>query len=105
MVGGRHEGGPKNRRGEAFASPRLSSLFLCLFEISQVRRWLILAGRHQHAVRAEEIIVAAENDLGVVLTTIVLGPIGVRVWVANVSFIYRPRPCQGMVDYGDFIVK
>src|ERR1017187_6481815 len=45
-----------------------------VFEISQIRRWLILAGRHQLPITAQEIGVLAEHHVIVVLGAEELGP-------------------------------
>src|SRR5438105_2347705 len=45
-----------------------------LVEISQIRRRLILFDRHQEAVRAEEIVLLADNNVDVVLDADVFPP-------------------------------
>src|SRR3989442_1496074 len=75
-----------------------------LLEISQVRRRLVLAGRHQHVIAAQEINLLADGDQRAALGTIGLVPVGARTWVAHISFVHGPRPGQGMVDHGDFVM-
>src|ERR1700732_5367594 len=73
---------PKGARAEPFAPdcsnralPRLPErLLLRPLEIARVRRRLVLARRHQVAVRTDEIGLAADDDVLVVLVAIVLGP-------------------------------
>ena len=48
-------------------------------EIAQVRRRLVLLGRHQIAVAADEIVLLADHDVVVVLGAVVLVPVGLAV--------------------------
>jgi hypothetical protein len=68
---------------------------LRVLEISQIRRRLVLLGRHQEAIGAQEIVFFANHDLRVVLGAIRFGPVRTRIRVAPVSFVHRPGPRQG----------
>src|SRR6267154_1220830 len=85
------------------ASPRVSvaSLLRLLFEIAIVRRGLVLARRHQIAVRTYKIGLAADDDVLVVLVAIVLGPC--RIALPFVAARHRPGPREGVIDQRDFI--
>src|SRR5258708_23422567 len=54
-----------------------------LIEVSQIRRRLVLAGRHQQAIRAHEIVFLADGELLVVLAAIIFGPVRTRVLVPH----------------------
>src|SRR5580692_6271522 len=75
--------------------PRLS-------EISQIRRRLILAGRHQIAVAAQEIVFLTNDDVIVVFRAVVLVP--PIIGDAQIRLGYRPRPGECMVDDRDLVV-
>jgi hypothetical protein len=51
-----------------------SSSLLWLLEVPQIRRRLVLTGRHQHAVAAHEIGVLANRDFCCILRTVKLAP-------------------------------
>src|SRR6202034_2761960 len=80
-------------------------LVLCgslrLLEIARVRRRLVLARRHQIAVGAEQVGLAADDDVLVVLMAIVLAP--GRVALALVAARDRPWPRQGVIDQRDLV--
>src|SRR5262249_49664838 len=80
-------------------APRPS--LLCLLEVAQVRRGLVPPGRHQQPVRAEEIVFLTEDDLVVAFRAVVLAPDRMRIRVASIGLVDRPRPRQGMVDHRD----
>src|ERR1700736_1081437 len=73
-------------------------------EISQIGRRLILLGRHQNPVAAEEIVFLAEDDLAVALGDVILRPVRARVLAAHVFLVDRPRARQGVVDGGELVV-
>src|SRR5215467_3269915 len=85
---------------------RVSSSLPGLVEISQIWRRLILFDRHQEAVRAEEIILLADNNVDVVLDADVFPPpdrsLGCN---ATVVFDHGPGTCESIVDHGDFVVQ
>jgi hypothetical protein len=83
----------------------MNAIFPRPVEIFQIRWRLVLARGHQRAIRAQEVVVFTEDDLGVVLAAIILGPVRTRIWIPDVSFVHGPRPRKGVVDYGDFITK
>ena len=58
--------------GRASRPPRL-------IEVFQVGRSLALAGRHQEALGAEEVIVTADNDMRVILPADPFAPFRLRV--------------------------
>src|SRR5580700_11699500 len=62
------------------------------FEIPQIRRRLVLLGGHQKPFPAEEIVLLADHDLGVVFDRVELHPVGTRVRVVHVSLVDGPRP-------------
>src|SRR5262249_34368969 len=76
---------------------------LRLLEITQIRRRLVLAGRHEQAVGAEHVILPADADMRIVLGTDFLDPIVVRIGVPGIFLLHAPWPGQRMVDGGDFV--
>ena len=66
------------------ARPRTASL-LHLSEIFQIRRLLVLLGRHQQAVTADEVIVVLDLDMRVVLGADRLQPIRPGIGIARVA--------------------
>jgi hypothetical protein len=74
-------------------------------EDRQIRRRLILAGRHQAAVGAQVVVFIADFDLRVVLRANMLDPGGMRIRVAHIFLVHGPRSRQGMIDHGNFVVK
>ena len=52
------------------------SSLLLLFEISRIRRRLILAGRHQQSIAAQIVVFAADHDLPIIFITNEFGPLG-----------------------------
>src|SRR5712671_286107 len=93
----------------AAANPQLCRrlLLLSLFEISQIRRRLVFADWHQHAVTAHEIAFLADGNHGVahVFGTADFPPAKTRIGVAYILFVYRPRSCQSIVGDRDYVVK
>ena len=80
-------------------------LLLRRLEITQIGRCLILLGRHQEPIPALEIVFLADDDLGVVLGIIKLGPFRTQIRIVHVSFVHSPRLRQSMVDRCDFVMK
>jgi hypothetical protein len=76
---------------------------LRLLEISQVGRRLVLPGGHQKAVCTQEIIILADDDVIVVLGTIVFHEDIIAV--ATVVFGHHPRPRQRVVDHRELVVQ
>src|SRR5580704_4495313 len=80
-------------------SKRRPSL-LRLLEISQIRRQLVLLGGHQEAVRAQQIVFRADEDVVVAVLAPGFGPLHRLFGKAHVLPVGGPRPRQGMVDHG-----
>src|SRR5437660_5060676 len=80
-------------------------LFSRWFEISQIRRRLVLLGRHQEAICAQHIVLLADFDVIVVLGAVDLAPVRPRIWLAAIALGHRPRTRQRMVEHRDFVVK
>src|SRR5215510_9205046 len=76
-----------------------------LVEIAQIGRRLVLPGRHQVAVRAQKIVLAADDDVQIALGTDGLAPDRLRILVTTVALVHRPRTDQGMVDDGNVITQ
>src|SRR5260370_15819563 len=74
---------------------------LRLVEVPQLRRRLILSGRHEGPVRALEEALAANEDVLVVLAAMILDPD--RIAVALVAPGHRPGARQGVVVHGDLV--
>src|SRR5215469_2618332 len=74
-----------------------------LLEIPQVRGGLLLAGRHQVAVDADEIAFLLEEHIVVLGAAIGLGP--ERLLLAIVVADDRPGPRIGVIDGGDLVVQ
>src|SRR5215470_2344787 len=70
-------------------------------EISQIGRRLILLGRHQEAVGAEEVPLPANLDMGVALGADALAPDRARILHAAIFFDRRPRTRERIVERGD----
>src|SRR6266849_3980014 len=86
--------------------PRFRSSLSRLFEIPQIGRRLILAGRHQHSVAAQIVVFASDHDLPVIFIADEFWPLGgLQIGIADISFVDGPRPRQGIVDYRDFVMK
>src|SRR5579883_2278805 len=75
---------------------------IVLLEIAQIGRRLVLLGRHQVAVAAEEIVLLADADMIIALAADHVGkPDRFVADHAPVGLIDDPRPGQRMVDGGD----
>src|SRR5580704_1381867 len=74
-------------------------------EISQIWRRLVLADRHQQPVGTREVILPADDDHRVVLSAVKLDPVRTRIAIVHIFFVHGPRPRQGMVDDGYFVMK
>jgi hypothetical protein len=92
-------------RGHDESGLRGFALLLRLFEISQIRRRLVLLGGHQVAVSAEEIALLADFDITVALGTDFLDPF--RPFDRHTSICLGDRPWtrQRVVDRGDLVVE
>src|SRR5260370_8222962 len=86
------------------SAPARSSL-LRLLEISQIRRRLILLGRHQESFRAQEVIFLADDDLGVALGARGSAPVRISLRAAPKCLVDAPGPRQGLVAHGAFVTK
>jgi hypothetical protein len=75
-------------------------------EVSQIRRWLVLLGRHEKTVPAQKIDFIANCDMHVVFSAHALAP-PQRLPGRPTAVILddRPRMGQRMVDRGDFVVQ
>src|SRR6266853_5495014 len=91
------------RQGEGMVAGEPQLSLSRLLEIAQIGRHLILAGRHQVAVAAEEIVLLADNDVIVVLGALVILP--QHLAFAAIGLGHGPGPRQRMVDRGDFVMK
>src|ERR1700730_3324324 len=80
-------------------------LVLLLFEIPGVRRGLVLAGRHQEPVGAQEIAIVADLDRGVVARESFLEPDRLRIGIALIGSILGPWLRQRMIVGRDVVVK
>src|SRR5882724_5536990 len=76
---------------------------LLLLELAQVRRRLILAGRHQEAVGAEEILLLADLHLVLVLAADGLEP--GRFPLPVIGPRHRPRARERIIDHGDVVAQ
>src|SRR5260370_36695243 len=79
-------------------SRRNLRLLLRLFEISQIRRRLVFADWHQHAVSAHEIAVPADSDQRAVHAFGTAGfvPSRTRLGVVHIFFVHGPRSREGV---------
>src|ERR1700722_174209 len=80
-------------------------LVLLLFEIPRVRRRLILAGRHQEPVRAQEIRIIADLHHGVIARAGFLEPDRLRIGIALIGSILGPWLRQRMIVGRDVVVQ
>src|SRR5262247_1376753 len=79
---------------------RLASL-PALLEIAQVRRRLILARRHQQAVRAQHVVLLADSDVRIAFGADVLEPD--EVALAAILLDHRPGARERIVDGRDLV--
>src|SRR5215510_7317575 len=70
-------------------------------EISKIRRRLIFLRRHQDAVGAQHVALAADLDMGVVLGADALAPDRARVLRAAIFLGRAPWARERVVDGGD----
>src|SRR5437660_8083157 len=75
---------------------------LLLSEIRQVRRRLVLAGRHQLAVGADVIILFADANMRIIFRACFRVPGGLRVWIAVDLLFLDVGPGERIVDDGHF---
>src|SRR6516225_1281676 len=98
----RQEARPPQDEGRRCCGP---SLPLRLLEVTQVGRWLVLAGRHEKSVCAEIVIVAADADMRIVLGAGELQPHRLLRLGTGVVTHDRPRPRQRMVGHRDLVMQ
>ncbi len=79
--------------------------FLRLLEIPQIRRRLVLPGGHQQAVRAQVVVLLADDDIHVALGAENLAPVRTRIRVAPKGLVDAPGPRQGVVEHGDLVMQ
>src|SRR6266446_8069405 len=89
------------RQGEGMVAGEPQLSLSRLLEIAQIGRRLILAGRHQVAVATHEIVLLADDDVIVVLGTIVLVPAFVRD--ALIVLGHGPRLRERVIDDRDLV--
>src|SRR5258705_11721576 len=89
---------PTLRRRRSASLPRR-------IEITQVRRRLALAARHQEAIGAQVVDLAADPDQRGPLDAIGLDPVEMRLRLAQISLVDGPRPRQRIVDHGDLVMQ
>src|SRR5258707_10133780 len=94
---------PSQVRGHA--NPPYSCDASLRIEITQVRRRLALAARHQEAVGAQVVDFAADPDQRGSLDAIGLDPVEMRLRLAQVSLVDGPRPRQRIVDHRDLVMQ
>jgi hypothetical protein len=68
-----------------------------------LRRRLVLLGGHQVAIRADEIVFLAHDDLLIVLLANIFRPEGLAF--AMVFVLHRPGAGQGVIDHRDIVMK
>src|SRR6516164_9879415 len=81
------------------------ALSLRRLEILQVRRRLVIAGGHEVAVSAEEVVLLADDDLIVALHARALVPFRPWIGVAAKRLVDAPWPRQSVVVDGDLVVQ
>src|ERR1700688_5152306 len=74
-------------------------------EIPKVGRCLILLGRHQEPVPAQEIVFLVDFDLGVVRGRIEFYPDRTRIGIEHVLLVDGPRARESMVDDGHLVMQ
>src|SRR5215813_10137691 len=79
------------------------ALLLSLVKIAQIRRLLSLFHGHQEAVGGHEVALLADEDVLVVLSTVIEVPHNVGAGLTHVALGYCPGPRQCMVDGGDLV--
>src|SRR5215467_288800 len=78
---------------------------LRLVEISQVRRWLLVSGRHQVAVLTHFVGLVADMNEWNLLVANVLRPLRQGVEGATIVLHHGPRTGQCVVGHRDFVMK
>src|SRR5262249_54696290 len=78
-------------------------LLLSLLEVAHIRRLLAFLDWHQIAVGGHEIALVADEDVLIVLGTIIEVPYDVGAGLAHVALGHRPGPRERMVDGGDLV--
>jgi hypothetical protein len=83
----------RRRQQQACFGGNQQGSFLRLLKISQVGRMLILSGRHEITIPAQEIIIFANVDVMIVLVAIVLYPS--NVGRSPIGLVDCPRMREG----------
>src|SRR5256885_1192875 len=74
-------------------------------EITQVRRRLILAHRHQQTIGAHIVVFVADAHMTIAFRTDELAPCRARRRITLIFPNHRPRPCQRVVDDRDLVMQ
>ena len=112
-MGPRFRAGGQQKRAEttAIELAMLKSIYFTVasprgpLKVFQIGRRLVLLGGHQVPVGAEEISIAADLDVLIVLGTDMLAPDRPRATRAPIVLGDRPRPREGIVDHRDLVVQ
>jgi len=79
---------------------------LVFLEIAQVRRWLILGGRHQKAITTQKVDFFADADVSIPFATHCMAePSGFVGSHTPIRLVHHPWPRESMVDGGDVVVQ
>src|SRR5262249_45391468 len=73
-------------------------------EMARIGRLLALAGRHQQAIVAQEVVFAADLHEAVAFGADEFAPVRLRVGIADISAGDGPWPRQGVIDNRDLVV-
>src|SRR6516225_6765611 len=74
-------------------------------EEAQVRRRLVLLGRHQISVRAQDVVLLADDDVDIAGNAKALRPLRTQIRIVLIAAIDAPRPRQGVVDNRNLLVE
>ena len=94
--------------GYAFGGRRVPGalrLLLRLFEISQIGRCLILLCRHQEAIRAQEVVFLANDNIHVALIAVLFHPDRMRIGISLKGLVDTPWPRQSVIEDRDFVME
>src|SRR5215475_5283700 len=90
--------------GVGLSKTKAASLcLLLLVEMPQIGRRLSLPERHQQAVAAQHVLLAADADMDIALGADRLHPD--RLALATHGLENRPRPGEGVIGHGDLVVE
>ena len=79
---------------------------LRLFEISQIRRRLVLPGGHQEAVSAEHVVLIGDGDMIVGFGTILFRPGGIGIIRAAPVVLHDgPRSRERVIDHRNLVMS